>query len=157
MVEFFSKAFFFTISLTPFNTPYNKTNGIHNIFNILSAFVCFILIIFFQEKILLFILFFLCICCYTSFMRIQFIGRTPASQAGEAGSIPVIRCLKPLILRGFYDVCISKPINEPIKYTFGWFYFTIKLGILLIIQLFLSKPCLCSADYKYIPLKAAVL
>ena len=34
MVEFFSNAFFFTISLTPFKTPYNKTNGIHNIFSV---------------------------------------------------------------------------------------------------------------------------
>lgn len=34
------------------------------------------------------------------YMQIWFIGRTLASQAGKAGSTPVICCLKPLILLG---------------------------------------------------------
>ena len=36
--------------------------------------------------------------CYNSVMQIWFIGRTPASQAGKAGSTPVICCMKRLSL-----------------------------------------------------------
>ena len=51
-------------------------------------------------------------------LQIWFIGRTLASQAGKAGSTPVICCLKPLILLG--SLVLGK--RKVIKHMFCYFF-----------------------------------